>query len=853
MCLFALYSHLSRVGRNTTALSLYVYVLGRIRPSTVHCTVKLSAPEVPPAVNFTAGTMNEKNNKKRILIIDDDIGTIVEHDALFRNSGVDAEVFVAHWLQEGMEKLKEWAADGHPADIVDSDYYVTTGPDLEDFHPNNYDANNGYNGVSAIGHVMKWAETQPESVRPKKYFLHSKTPDQPWRVIHDIPEMKDKIDVYDTSELVDVASIGDEEYLHASNRASSRRFREYCNKELGARFPMTEAQLKLFEQPDAKIELQDAYYEVADSKMAPEKALSHIDVSTLGDKFLNAIDREKAEEAGADYYHSRPGFERGMGGAMVGCLAFSAEQAHALHRQGKKAILVLEEFTPQDTKLLSVADGIVLLGNGSEHLEVVVANHGIPAVMSNKEDLELKIEEVGGKKCLVNKPSPYGESKEFMAEEGDEVTISTAGTYWTSATDKEVTAGMMLKGAAPIEQNDPFKYEHLAEMYNAVIDWADAARQKHGGFSVKANADTPEQVAKAIELGAEGVGLLRTEHMFFAEERLAALQKALLTDDAVERNAAFDSIKQFQKDDFAKIFEAAKKAEQEFPITIRLLDAPPEEFLSPAQVAALTEKVGEKNMRGVQLAEKTPGLYAMQSEAIFEAAKETGYTGKLEIMIPLIRTTEELRAVKREVAVTAKKYGMEERYQLRAMVETLEAVKCAGEIAKEVSGISFGTNDLTAESMGDMKRDDIAATREWMAKHNHVGKSPFLTLSKPVKSLIQETVEAARKANPAIDIGICGHQVAGDQPSITFCQQVGLDSISVPSSAEHLVSSRIIAGQVALENPRTQQHDGGAKKKSFTSLRKPRTSFAESAPTDTTAPDSNDRDARNQQWDIDKQ
>ena len=792
------------------------------------------------------------DNKKRILIIDDDIGTQVEHDSLFKNCGMDAEVFVAHWLQEGMEKLKEWAADGHPADIVDSDFYVTTGPDIEDFHPNNYGANNGYNGVSAIGHVMKWAESLPETVRPKKYFMHSKTPDQPWEYICDMPGWKDKVDVYDTQELWEIGQLGEEDG-YPTNRGHST-LRDYCNKNLGANFPLTEAQIKLFKQPDAKIGLGDAYYEVREGKMEPEKALKHIDISNLGDEFRDSIDREKAEAAGIELSYGRPGFERGFGSAMIGSLAFSADEAVALHRQGKKAILVLEEFTPQDTKLLSIADGIILLGNGSEHLEVVVANHNIPAVMSNKEDLELKIEESGGKKRLVSKPHEYRQGKSFIAEAGEEVTIATAGTYYRGYDDKGVTAGMMLKGAAPIEINDPFKYEHLAEVYNAAIDWADTARQKHGGFSVKANADTPEQVTKAIELGAEGVGLLRTEHMFFAEERLAALQKALLTDSADERSAAFDSIKKFQKDDFVKIFEAAGKAEQDFPITIRLLDAPPEEFLSPAQVSTLAAKVGEKNLRGVQLAEKTSGLYAMQAEAIFEAAKESGYSGKLEVMIPLVRTVAELKAVKSEIASVAEKYGMADRYQLRAMVETLEAVKCAGDIAKEVSGISFGTNDLTAEAMGDMKRDDIAATREWMARNNHVGKSPFLTLAKAVKALIHETVDAARKANPKIDIGICGHQVAGDYPSIGFCQKVGLDSISVPSSAEHLVSSRIIAGQVALELPRTRQHeDADATKKKFTSLRKPKTSFAERIPADTMSPESNDRDARNQEWDVDRQ
>ncbi len=211
----------------------------------------------------------------------------------------------------------------------------------------------------------------------------------------------------------------------------------------------------------------------------------------------------------------------------------------------------------------------------------------------------------------------------------------------------------------------------------------------------------------------------------------------------------------------------------------------------------------------MQLAQRVPGLYAMQAEAIFEAAKHSDFQGKFDIMIPLIRTPAELHAVKREIAEVAQKHGMRGRYGLRAMIETVDAVKHAGEIAREVDGISFGTNDLTAEVMGGIKRNDVAAAHQWSIDKNHVGKSPFLTLAEPVKDLMRQTVDAARAANPAINIGICGHQVAADPASLEFCQEIGLDSVSVPATVECMMPTRIFAAQAALKHPR-EKADGFA-------------------------------------------
>lgn len=336
-----------------------------------------------------------------------------------------------------------------------------------------------------------------------------------------------------------------------------------------------------------------------------------------------------------------------------------------------------------------------------------------------------------------------------------------------------------------------------------MLAWAAQARAEHHGLGVLANADSAEQVARAIEYGAEGIGLVRTEHMCFGEEAGSALRDALLATNDEARGIAYARLQTQQNLEFTKIFKAAGVTHDNYPITIRLLDAPPEEFLDKDQQAQLEDRVGEENLRGAPLALKTPGLYHMQAQAIFEAAKEAGFTGKVNIMLPLVRDANDVRYLKGEVEETALANGMSSRYGLHAMIETPEAVKNAGEIAKMVEGLSYGTNDLTAAALGNIKRNDVAATHEWMARreNNHTGKSPWLRISKPVETWIAESAEAARAANPNVKLGICGHQ-ASEVSSIEICQKLGLDSISVPASAEYLIPSALIAGQQAIKYPR---------------------------------------------------
>lgn len=733
---------------------------------------------------------NGAGDKKRILILDDDIHLEIETKYLFKNAGINAEVCIATTPEDAMRKLKTWAGEGHPADIVNIDFLL------------------GYGGqecgLEELENIVEWAKSLPEALQPRKYFIHSRNTENLHTNVNMAARrlgLKEPIGLHNTVELVDISNLGrgDE---HATHRELSWQFREYLNKTLGTRYPLSPAQVSLLAKPaETRLDAMQAYEEVTQGTIDPQKALTLIDLTTLASAFKNHIDEHKAE-AGRGYNLDvdQVRFMHGTGGAMSGHIAFSAEAARELKKQGKKAILVLQEFEPKDTASLSGVDGIILLGGGSEHLNVVVANCGIPAVMDNESGFgtKLAIEPAQGKKRLVNKAN----DEEMLAagsitiEEGEAVTLGNDGNG----------LGQLYKGILPIVKGNPYAAEFFGEMYPKIFPtvtrWADEARAKHGGMKVKANADNPEQVKKAIELGAEGVGLLRTEHMFFADERRRALAQALLAEEVAARESALSQLKEFQKNDFTEIFAAAAKAGREFPVTIRLLDAPPQEFLEAGQVNALEKRVGKENMRASQLALKTPGLYAMQAAAIFEAAQDVGFKGPIDIMVPLVRTPEETRALKEEIAQVAAQHGMQGQYKFRAMIETFKSVKNAGEIAKLADGLSFGTNDLTAESMKGAERNDVVATRAWQVKHHHVGKSPFLRLSKPVEAMIKAVVKAARQTNPKIDISICGHQMADvATSSIGICQQLGLDSFSVPAGEEYLIPARIAAGQAALTHP----------------------------------------------------
>ena len=354
--------------------------------------------------------------------------------------------------------------------------------------------------------------------------------------------------------------------------------------------------------------------------------------------------------------------------------------------------------------------------------------------------------------------------------------------------------GALFKGNLKITKQNPL----VDKKYAALIACADELLARHNGPGLMCNVDNPEQVKSAIAYGASGIGLLRTEHTFLKKERVIELRKAMLAETDHERQPHLESLRNFQKEDFTKVFLAANEAKGSFPVTIRLLDAPPDEFLTVAEIEQFNKRVGgEANNRGAQFAARTPGFYAMQAEAIFESAKETGFKHPLSITIPLIRTAEELKTIKDEIAHVAEKHGMQGQYKFGAVIETIDAIKNISEIAKLVEVLSYGTNDLTSEVIG-LKRNDIVAIQKWMADHEHYGKNPFLKLVSKVIELLDKATLEARRVNPSISITACGQQICGDVSSIQACQKMGIDYLSVPATPQHLVATKIIAAQAVL-------------------------------------------------------
>jgi pyruvate,orthophosphate dikinase len=458
-------------------------------------------------------------------------------------------------------------------------------------------------------------------------------------------------------------------------------------------------------------------------------------------------------------------------GAASGRAVFDADTADARSREGEDVILVRWETSPDDIHGLIAAKGVLTAHGGiASHAALVARGMGKPCVAGCAAltiDLERRVATIAG----------------HALAEGDLITVD-GGT------------GSVILGPVelvPATLNDDLE---------TILAWADDVRR----LEVHANADTPADATKARELGAEGIGLCRTEHMFFGEERLPVVQEMILADDEAARRAALDRLLPFQQDDFEGIFEAMAG----LPVTIRLLDPPLHEFLPPleqateprlrARILALHEANPMLGTRGCRLGLQWPEIYEMQVRAIVRAAlavrERTGRTPHVEIMHPLVGFAEELRRL-RELTV---RVAMEERFDLPYLVGTMielpRACIRADEIAAHADFFSFGTNDLTQTALG-FSRDD--AEGKFLTRYVEDGvlaHDPFATLDQEgVGELMRVGVERGRAANPELTIGICGEH-GGDPASVRFCHGLGLDYVSC--SPYRVPVARLAAAQAVL-------------------------------------------------------
>ncbi len=471
-------------------------------------------------------------------------------------------------------------------------------------------------------------------------------------------------------------------------------------------------------------------------------------------------------------------------GAASGKIVFSADEAQARAEKNEAVILVRIETSPEDIHGMHAAKGILTTRGGmTSHAAVVARGMGRPCVAGAGD---LRIDYKAGTLAV----------REHTVKAGETITINGS-------------TGEVILGKVPTVQPE------LSGDFATLMEWADEARS----MGVRANADTPTDALTARRFGAEGIGLCRTEHMFFDADRIIAVREMILADDTDGRRKALAKILPMQRNDFVEIFRIMKG----LPVTIRLLDPPLHEFLPKTEkemqelvkptgkdiatirhrAQALHEANPMLGHRGCRLAITGPEIYEMQARAIFEAAssviKETGETVEPEIMIPLIATKKELDILKQMVdrigAEVAKETGIKVPYLVGTMIELPRAVLRAGEIAETAEFFSFGTNDLTQTCFG-LSRDDAGSFLGAYQKQNILEHDPFITIDRDgVGELMRMGSERGRKTRPNLKLGICGEH-GGDPASVRFCHEIGLDYVSC--SPYRVPIARLAAAQAAL-------------------------------------------------------
>ena len=531
----------------------------------------------------------------------------------------------------------------------------------------------------------------------------------------------------------------------------------------------------------AQAALQIACDLVDEGMITEEEAVCRIEAKSL-DQLLHPTFNKDALAEGQVIGSALPASP----GAAAGKVYFTAEEAKAAHEKGERVILVRLETSPEDIEGMHAAEGILTVRGGmTSHAAVVARGMGTACVSGCGEikiDEEAKKFELGG----------------HVIVEGDYISLdgSTGNIY----------LGDIKTEDASVSGN-----------FGRLMAWAD----KYRTLKVRTNADTPADTLNAVKLGAEGIGLCRTEHMFFEPERIPKIRKMILSDTVEAREEALNELIPFQKGDFKAMYEAL----EERPMTVRYLDPPLHEFLptDPEDIAALAEDMGltpeaiqakcdelhEFNPmmghRGCRLAVTYPEIAKMQTRAVMEAAievkAEKGYDIVPEIMIPLVGEKKELKFVKDVVVATAEQVkaekGSDMKYHIGTMIEIPRAALLADEIAEEAEFFSFGTNDLTQMTFG-FSRDDAGKFLDAYYKAKIYESDPFARLDQNgVGKLVAMAVENGRKVRPDIKLGICGEH-GGDPSSIEFCHKNGLNYVSC--SPFRVPIARLAAAQAAINN-----------------------------------------------------
>jgi pyruvate,orthophosphate dikinase len=523
-----------------------------------------------------------------------------------------------------------------------------------------------------------------------------------------------------------------------------------------------------------------------------EDALLRVDAGSLEQLLHPTLDPEAVKRVIAKGLPASPG-------AACGKVVFSADEAEAKAKAGERVVLVRIETSPEDIHGMHAAEGILTARGGMTSHAAVVARGMGKCCVAGCGSLQISYER--------------GEFRvdDELVRAGDEITI-------------DGSTGEVILGSVPTVT------PQLGVEFAELMRWADAARR----LSVRTNADTPHDAKVARDFGAEGIGLCRTEHMFFEEERILAVREMILATDEAQRARALDKLLPMQRGDFVGIFRAMEG----LPVTIRLLDPPLHEFLPHEEagirevaealgddVAAVRARIEERSEfnpmlghRGCRLGITFPEIYRMQVRAIAEAAyqvAESGVKVRPEVMIPLVSYVGELARLRKlaeeEIArVLAEQRGPRVRITIGTMIEVPRACLVAEEIARHADFFSFGTNDLTQMSSA-LSRDDAGKFLPDYLERGILKDDPFVSIDvEGIGALIRIGVEGGRRTRPDLKVGICGEH-GGDPKSVRFCDVAGLDYVSC--SPFRVPVARLAAAQAAIEARRTARPRAGSRAK----------------------------------------
>ena len=573
-----------------------------------------------------------------------------------------------------------------------------------------------------------------------------------------------------------------EEFLKIANRLEEH-YRDMQDME----FTIEDGKLYFLQTRNGKrtaqAALQIACDLVDEGMITPQEAVSRIEAKSL-DQLLHPAFDPDALKKGTVMGQALPASP----GAAAGKIYFTAEEAKEAHETGERVILVRLETSPEDIEGMHAAEGILTVRGGMTSHAAVVARGMGTACISGCGDIVIDEKKkqftLGGKTYF----------------EGDYISL-------------DGSTGKIYDGDIQTQEAS------ISGNFGRIMSWADSFRK----LRVRTNADTPADAANAVRLGAEGIGLCRTEHMFFEPERIPKIRKMILSKTVEEREKALEELIPFQKGDFKALYEVMEGK----PVTIRFLDPPLHEFvptdekdiealakdmnLSVEEVKSTCRELHEFNPmmghRGCRLSVTYPEIARMQTRAVIEAAievsKEKGFEIVPEIMVPLVGDKKELKFVKDVIVETAEKVKAEKNsnlvYHIGTMIEIPRAALLANEIAEEAEFFSFGTNDLTQMTFG-FSRDDAGKFLVDYYKSKIYESDPFAKLDQNgVGQLIEMAVTKGRSQRPNLKIGICGEH-GGDPSSVAFCHKVGMDYVSC--SPFRVPIARLAAAQAAIADKR---------------------------------------------------